>query len=341
MEPSTENENLRDDAGHVPRGSGFESADELNSFAQTYFASDFSNSERKDCPATETLDSLIRTGKLPGDELRAHLFGCSECFSAYQSALAAHRAEMRASSTASSTARRESWFDRLAASLKRHPLPAFASAFVLLLISLAGIYLWQAYKSAPAQEYVARKSDPHPTIDSTPDSPNQRAVEPPSQIASSPSPALEQPSPFPTPKSASQQKPSLKTPRPREQKHDEMLAMAAVSPYKLDLNDYAVTRDVDGQRPIRLLRSRRAIFLTLPEGSLAGSYTVSILDTNGAPLASTKARSSDGKSLRVILDMQHLASPNYRLRIARGGEPPDDYPVSIDDETKAPRLRRN
>jgi hypothetical protein len=340
MEPSTENEILRGDLGNVPRGSGFESVDKLNSFAQTYFASDFSNPERRDCPATETLHSLIRSGKLPGDELRAHLFGCSECFSEYQSALAAYRAETRASSSASSPARSESWFDRLSASLKRRPLPVFASVFSFLLITLTGAYLWRAYKTAPAQDYVAHRSDPHPAIDSAPDSANQRADERPSQITPSPSPVSEQPSPFPMPKSANQQKSSVKPPRPREQKHNELLAMAAVSPYKLDLNDYAVTRGGDSPRLIRFPRSRQTIFFTLPEGSLAGSYTVSILDANGNPWASTKARSADGKNLRVTLDMQHLTAQKYLLRIAREGETPDVYGVIIDDEAEVPQQRR-
>lgn len=52
---------------------------------------DFPNPGRVGCSDPETLRARIASGALPGDELRAHLFNCSECFLSYRAELAAHR----------------------------------------------------------------------------------------------------------------------------------------------------------------------------------------------------------------------------------------------------------
>lgn len=68
-----------------------EPTDEFVSLARKYFAGDFPNPERKDCPPRAELEASIQSDKLPDDSLRRHLFGCSQCFSLYQQLLATRR----------------------------------------------------------------------------------------------------------------------------------------------------------------------------------------------------------------------------------------------------------
>ncbi|HEX8774558.1 MAG TPA: hypothetical protein VF735_13375 [Pyrinomonadaceae bacterium] len=337
MESSTESENLFDESGSSSGAAGFTSVDELNRFAQDYFAQDFPNPKRHDCPAAGTLSSFIHSGKLPPDELRAHLFGCSECLGEYQQALAAHRNEIAA-------ARAQTWWNRLTAGLPRAPLPIFASAFSLLLLMLVGAYIWRARDTGPNQAIVSHQ-DSAPAVDATQNSGQQNnavqknnAVQTPSPPPLMPAPSVKQPAIAQPPDSVSPPKPPTAPSRTREQRQGALLAQAVPATFKVDLDEYAVTRggSSTSTRPLMLPRSRTRLLLTLPEGSRAGLYTVSIVGASERALVSANGQSKDGKTLSVILNMQDLSSQRYRLRVAHAGEPPDDYPISISDERPPP-----
>jgi hypothetical protein len=326
MESSTEPENPHDESYRSSSAASFESVDELNEFAQSYFANDFPNPGRPDCPTAETLIPLIRSSKLPDGELRAHLFGCSQCFSEYQNALVAYRKE-----TGAEAARPKAWWNRLSAALPRTPLPIFASAFSLLLLMLAGVYIWRAHNSAPDSAPVSRQQSA-PVVDPTQDSgkhSNGVQTPPPSPM---PAPSVEQPTSGQSPKSVSPQKLPVRPSRTGEQRQGELLAQAVPKTLKVDLGDYAVTRGGSSTNPLKLPRLRTRLLLTLPEGSRAGLYTVSIVGSSENQLTFAKGQSADGKTLAVILNMQDLASQRYRLRVAHAGEPPDDYSVFISDD---------
>ena len=66
----------------------FEDDEELTGFARDYFSTDFPNFSPADCPTPGALKRLISEYKPPSDELRRHLFGCSNCFQIYRTALA-------------------------------------------------------------------------------------------------------------------------------------------------------------------------------------------------------------------------------------------------------------
>lgn len=57
--------------------------EELIASAREYFSADFSNPSRTGCSTPESLLELVSSRELPGQELRSHLLGCSECFSFY------------------------------------------------------------------------------------------------------------------------------------------------------------------------------------------------------------------------------------------------------------------
>lgn len=335
MESSTEPENPYDESLRSSSAASFESLDELNRFAQGYFADDFPNPERRDCPTAETLSSFIRSGKLPSDELRAHLFGCSECFGEYQKALVAYRNETGAAAT-----RTKTWWNKLSAVLPRAPLPIFASAFSLLLLMLAGVYIWRAYNAAPDHAMVSRQ-DSSPVVDSTPDSGKHSNGAQTTPLSPTPVPSVEQPTTSKRPKSVSPQKLPIPSPRTRAQRQGELLAQAVPGTFKVDLEDYVVTRGGSSTKPLKLPRLRTRLLLRLPEGSRAGFYTVSIVSASENPLASAKGQSADGKTLTVVLNMKDLKSQRYRLRVARTGEPPDDYSVFISDERPLPPVKKH
>jgi hypothetical protein len=102
----------------------------------------------------------------------------------------------------------------------------------------------------------------------------------------------------------------------------------------VDLDQYKMMRDEPRNREdkkiIKLPQSRTRISLKLSEGLAKGTYRVSIIDAFNKSLVSTTARSTNGKTLQVILDMTHLEATTYRLCITRKGEAPNFYSVVIE-----------
>jgi hypothetical protein len=111
----------------------------------------------------------------------------------------------------------------------------------------------------------------------------------------------------------------------------------------LDLDEYRVIRlsqsseeDRDGIKIIELPRSRVRLSLRLREGNLAGLYSVSIVDAFNKALSTSKARSADGKILRVTLDTSRLEEKAYRLCISLAGEAPEYYPIVVKTMKRSP-----
>lgn len=125
-----------DEAQGVESEAAAQFAEDLSDFARRYYAKDFPNPARLDCPHPEFLASLLKAGRLPDDKLRAHLFGCSECFTEYREALAERRAQ-------GSAAQRTRWWSRIVGGVVARPIPAVAGAATLLLVMAGVAYLRQ------------------------------------------------------------------------------------------------------------------------------------------------------------------------------------------------------
>jgi hypothetical protein len=82
-------------------------------------------------------------------------------------------------------------------------------------------------------------------------------------------------------------------------------------------------------KPKQLSPSRTSFLFTLPEGSLRGTYQVSIVDAFGKQLVSGKGVSSNGKTLKISLDLSELPEQRYRLCVSRPREIPDCYQVTV------------
>jgi hypothetical protein len=86
MAPTEENNN-GDWEGIAPDDCLLNSPEEIEAFGQEYFAAEFPNPEREGCPSPKRLTAIARSGRAPDDELRTHLFTCSECFAEFREAM--------------------------------------------------------------------------------------------------------------------------------------------------------------------------------------------------------------------------------------------------------------
>lgn len=66
-----------------------ESLEEIEKLGREYFASEFPNATRTDCPPRARLRESASSGSLPDDDLLAHLFSCSDCFREFREAVSA------------------------------------------------------------------------------------------------------------------------------------------------------------------------------------------------------------------------------------------------------------
>ncbi|MGH9832187.1 MAG: hypothetical protein ACREBD_12665 [Blastocatellia bacterium] len=281
----------------------FASTEELIEAARDYFATDFPNPERSGCPASGALRSIVHSGQMPTAGLRAHLFGCSECFCEYREALL----ERRQLAVAPTTSR---WRDSVAA-LLRWRAPLLAGAFVLLALG-AGVFIWSSRKE-PAPQISQSRPQPAPSED------------------------IERRAPTGADVKSSEAQPTLTPAAPKtvgqRSKPADLLAI------NVDLNDYSSLerprrRGVgsEEEKAIRLPRARVRLELKLPSGSDPGRYQVSIVDAYLRPVERKQAPSPDGNRLTVELDLRRLTQRSYYLRLTHGDGVPEFYRVSITTE---------
>lgn len=230
-----------------------EATDEFVSFAREYFAGDFPNPERKDCPPPAALNAAIKSGKLPDDSLRSHLFGCSECFSLYQQLLETHR-QME---PAVPFWRRASEFI-----FARRVLIMSTASVVLVAVVSAVLFI----NLKTSQNHVTSVNQPE---DVTP----------------------------PVTRSAQNE-----------------------SATRIDL------RRGNESSPLHVKSGTIAFAITLPEGSPAGAYSVSLLDAAGKTLHSLSASSPDGKQLSTTLNVPE--NQKLRLCVSHANDPPICRPIT-------------
>jgi hypothetical protein len=124
-------------------GARLDSPTNLIGFAQDYFAGDFPNPGRLGCPPRGAVRAAVLGERPPHARLRAHLFGCSECFREYRAALLSRQ---------ESTAPRpeQSWRRRLLQTLVNRKAPVLAGALSLAVVCLVGAYARRARRGGGA-----------------------------------------------------------------------------------------------------------------------------------------------------------------------------------------------
>src|SRR5215475_7550107 len=123
----TPNNNLAPTQTNIPHTPGdFDNPERLILAAQKHFAMAYPNEQRVGCPAPGVI-MAARADLPPGDELRAHLFRCSECFNGYSEALQDHYKRTATDSAAD-------WRTKLLRALSRWRFPVFAGMAASLLL---------------------------------------------------------------------------------------------------------------------------------------------------------------------------------------------------------------
>ncbi len=292
----------------------FTDPEEIVTFAQAYYATEFPNDARRDCPPAEFLRAAALAVSLPDVGLRAHLFRCSECFRLYRSVRMSHHPQAAAGQ---SPGRRLS---TVLAGLTLRPAPmAVAASCLVFLVAGAAALWWRAIDHAPpvAVNY-SRQEYPPPVMLSTPQAGSAGTTDATKLSARQPERAL------------STRITQAQRPKKEREKRRTQPALRIVE-ISLKEDDLQRGDGIDKQRLINLMPERQRLRLRLPRGSVSGRYTVRIVDAFGKTLV-TKAANSDGKTLRVELDLSTLTKNKYRLCLGRDGEAPDCYLVSVNGQ---------
>lgn len=286
----------------------FDSSEELIEAARQYFATDFPNPERRGCPAPGAYQSLVNAKQPLSEELRAHLFGCSECLNECRAAALEHRYQ-----TASGRFDRTGgWLTWMTGARRASRLPLAVGAIALLFF-VAGLLIWRA---RPMMEPQLSQDRPQPV----PTAPGGAERAKP-DAAGTDSAAQSAPA-------ASQSAPELQT------KQTELLA------FNIDLNEFRSLGDQNRSsagkekkgEAIKLPAAQLRLTLGLRENSAAGNYRISIIDSSDRVFPIARARSRDGLKLSVTLDLRRFANQQATLRIERADQPdiaPEDYRLLV------------
>jgi hypothetical protein len=294
-------------SGNSDNGSGKSVTDSelLVKYARAYFSTDFTNPSRLDCPSADALARGIRSAELPGDELRAHLLGCSECFSSYQNL-------RELSESAALVSSHPSWLERLVAAWNPRR-PAIAISLLVCVVVAAGLLLWRSgVRDAGSDSARNTSAPPASSSSSRTDGPAD------SSTANSPAPEI-------SPTRPGEREPEQSAGRPSR----EVIARNVV---RIDLREQGLLRGDDEtgvESSQRLAAKRNRFFVTLPANSPKGVYRVKMLDAYGHELMSKQAVSRLGKTLTIELDMRALPANKYRLCISLPEEAPDCYPLTV------------
>lgn len=295
----------------------FTDPEEIVTFAQAYYATEFPNDGRRHCPPAETLREAAHSASPPNEPLRSHLFSCSECFRSYRSARMSRRARARF------VVPRWGRLRETLADFKSPLVPVAVGACCLAFVGLiTAALLWRAPADSPtvAANYSRQESQPA----TSPEVIRTRSADVPEPNPSSPTPAA----------------PTLKvSPRAARAATRNPRTRPPLRIVEIDLKaDDLLRGDGEtgsGRRVITLSPERQRLRLRMPRGSAAGRYTVRVVDAYGKPLLTAAAKSS-GRTLTVELDLSGLSSKVYRLCVAREGEAPDCYLMSVGENSSAP-----
>jgi hypothetical protein len=289
--------------------------DGLIDAARGYFSADFSNLSRSGCPPLGSLESSLRAKGLPDEELRKHLFGCSECFSEYREAVERWR-------VVTVRGNRPSWRERIARGW-HVPAPAYSLLAAFMLLAVLAFFVSRGRGVEDVK--VARGDAQPPAAPSTaipsPSQPSTSGASP-EVTPSSPGKAVQTGEPVHTANTAA----AIKA-------RGQARPTATVGAVLIDLAGYSVLRADDPApgafRGTTLPPAVNRLRILLPEGSPRGVYRVAVVDAFGLPLTAERSASSDGKKVEVSVDARKLSGCRCRLRISRGEEAPDYYPINV------------
>src|SRR5262245_4765184 len=267
-----------------PTPEDLDNLEKLILVAQKHFATAYPNERRAGCPAPGVIMAAC-ADLPPGDELRAHLFRCSECFNGYSAALQEHYRRTASDSAAD-------WRTKLLRALSKWHLPIFAGVAASLLLAVS--LLTQRREPSESPQSSQTRSQPTPVAS---------AVNPLTPVPPAPTVGLPP-------------DPMGEKPRPAE-----WLAINLdLNRYRALGDSIRGGSRREEEKKIKLRPLRALLKLRLRRGSEAGLYRISVVDPNGNRLTGASARSRNGKSLDAVLDLRRAARMAHRLRVERGDD---------------------
>lgn len=269
-----------------------------------HFGRHFPNPQRKNCPPPESFEALVQGQQLPSDELREHLFSCSECFVSYRAALSGERTVE--SSVAGTILNRKRRHQRL--------VPIFGG--LVMVLGLATLFVLVKKISQTGDHQVSVNANERPSVATPADG---RVLQ---QVLSSPSPEN-------TP---------AEPPASQGGRNDSSTHMAA-NRVTIDLERDDALRGAEQvkQKSVSLRRARNELTVKLPAGSPAGTYQVILNDSFGTALRSVIANSRDGKQLRLDWNLASVATGKYLVCVTRETEVPQCVLAKIETPRKPKR----
>jgi hypothetical protein len=290
----TNHKNLAPKQASIPfRLLDLDAPEKLILTVRKHFATSYPNKMRTGCPAPGVIRAA-RALEPPSDELRVHLFRCSECFNEYREAIRNYY-QQPGSGTATGN-----WQTKLIGALSKWRFPLLATVAASLLLT-ANIFIQRRRQTAsPNSSYT--RSQPAP-------------------VASAGNP----PTPAP-PAPNARQVPGSEHEKPH---HMESIAINLDLNQYEALGDVMRGGPMREEERKIELPPRRALFnLRLRKGSYAGRYRISVVDPNSNRLLETIAHSHTGKSISAVLDLRQVARSAHRLRLERGDDL-NEYLVEI------------
>ena len=152
-----------------------ETPEEFVSLARDYFSNEFQTHVGEDCPSYIEIQNVIKSGTLPPDSLREHLFACSVCFVTYRELLQKERQVKNA--------RAPIWHKAAWLLAVRRPL--IVTAMVLMALAIAAVIY---FTLRPRQEIITSVNQ---TSESVPANPTP-SVSPSTSQANAPKQSVEE-----------------------------------------------------------------------------------------------------------------------------------------------------
>lgn len=282
----------------------FTDPEEVVTFAQAYYATEFPNDDRRGCPSPVNLRKAASSDAPPDKRLRSHLFACSDCFRSYRSARMNRQAQ---------AVRWRAWLDAGVAGIRSPWVPVAAGAFGFIFLGLiTAALLWHSRIDLPVVTVNYSPPGMPPAI-------LQEAMG--TEAASS----VSEPDKARVPPDRGAAEKQTQRQPPLRVVYIDLIA---------DDLSQGDNQTGAGRRVITLTPERQRLRLRMPQGSTVGRYTVKVFDAYGKPVLTTAGR-FDGRVLTVDLDLRDLPAKSYRLCIAREGEAPDCYLMSVNDAPTA------
>jgi hypothetical protein len=281
----TPNNNLAPTQSNIPPTPGyFDNPEGLILVAQKHFGIAYPNERRTGCPEPGVIMAAC-ANLPPGDELREHLFRCSECFNGYSAALQEHYRRTAPDSAAD-------WQTKLLRALSRWRWPMFSGVAAALLLVVSLLIQWRE----PSETQQSIQSRSQPTL-----------------VASAVNPLTPAP---PAPTAGQPPDPQQDKPRPAEW----IAINLDLNRYRALGDSIRGGSRREEEKKIKLRPLRALLKLRLRRGSEAGLYRISVVDPNGNRLTGASARSRNGKALDAVLDLRRAARMAHRLRVERGDD---------------------